>query len=58
MRIALADFQRQADPVERLARPRQPLCPGAFARQFEGSSTDDMIVMRGFSAAFGSWKMI
>ena len=59
MRVALADFLRQADAIERLPRLLQPLRPWLPARaRSSGSSTEARIVMRGFSAAFGSWKMI
>ena len=58
MRIARADILRQADAVHgfvRALRPDQP-CPSRASSS--GSSTEDRIVIRGFSAAFGSWKMI
>ena len=54
MRIALADLLRQADAVHRLAPARQPVRPFPSRASSSGSSTDEMIVMRGFSAAFGS----
>ena len=58
VRVALADFLRQADAIERLPRLFQPLRLVPTRARSSGSSTEARIVMRGFSAAFGSWKMI